>query len=167
MFRTVINQTSNIEFFRIKIRELLSVQYAFHVFCSEDGFTLNKIQLENSSMLLIDKNMVKVANSYFKIHVIKLFFELYFSKGSILDTTELSKSFSFLIELEKYRFKFLTIDSKLLSYKTVHEMFESDTSLFTSFLYKFSTSDQFKKALETLELKDNYKMASKQSELGD
>jgi hypothetical protein len=159
IFRTVVKQTKKMDFFILKIKEVLSINYAFQIFCSEDGFTLNKVQIdEKEAVLLKDKVELKLAISYFKLQIVKLLYELFF-KDSLLSTVDTSvfiKSFFFLMQFERYRFKVMTFQTRIMSYRTVYEKFESNHTLFASFLERFLNSQQFKDGLQNTELKENY-----------
>ena len=140
-----------------KIKEIFNIGYAFELLVSEDGFTLNKVQLNSADPGMVEKNEVKIAESYFKLQAVHLLYDLFFSKSHLGGTNvaEFDKVVLFLVEFERYRFDVMTFQTKLLSYETIYDRYEKNTDLYSAYLPRLIDSD----------LLSNYKKLSNSSEL--
>jgi hypothetical protein len=159
VLKGIIKATKDIDFFMLKIKNIFSATYAVSILLSEDGFTLNKVQLsEKADKYQKEKNQVKVAASYFKIEIVKLLFELFFSK-SIIETESpqvFEELFLFLVGFEEYRFKVMTFQTRLLSYDLVYNNFIRKSDLFTYYLERLLEATWFKENLQDNDLQENY-----------
>jgi hypothetical protein len=143
----------------LKIRNIFSINYALSILLSEDGFTLNKVQLEKrGDNFQKEKNKVKVAASFFKVEIVKLLFELFFSKTPIeVDSSQLfDELLHFLIGFEEYRFKVMTFQTKLLSYRVIYKKFVRRSDIFTYYQERLAEASWFQDNLKDDDLESNY-----------
>lgn len=111
------------------------------------------------------KKHFRESNSYFKLHVVELLYDLFFTK-SYLSTIKLDedyRSILFLMEFESFRFKIMNFQTEFISYPVFYNMFESSQDIYPSYLMNFLESNFFRKGLEDEVLKENYKQMESQS----
>lgn len=124
----IIDLSSNLEFFMVKIKEIFSLKYAFEILYSQDGFTLNKGQLKPENKQQVDMIRWVKANSYLKVQSIQLFKMLFFSPSSLktIRVVEYSELLLELLAFEKFRFEVLDYQTVIQSYPDLLNLFESD-----------------------------------------
>lgn len=124
----IIDLSGDLEFFMIKIKEIFSLNYAFEILFSQDGFTLNKGQVDPTAPE--QKEMISwvKANSYLKIQAIGLFQKLFFNPNSLksIRVIEYSDLLIGLLGFENFRFEVLDFKTMILGYPDVLHLYESD-----------------------------------------
>lgn len=138
----------------LKIKNIFSIEYAMDLMIQEDGFTLNKLQLDTSSKYMQDRVVVKKAMSFFKIQSMQLFYDLFFTKSNV--EVVLDDVLKFLIGYEEYRFKVMSTDTSLLSYQSLYDMFVKESDIFTFFIERLLKASWFRQNLGDKDLIENY-----------
>jgi hypothetical protein len=124
----IIDLSGDLEFFMVKIKEIFSLNYAFEILFSQDGFTLNKGQINPKPGQ--EQEMISwiKANSYLKIQAIGLFQKLFFNPISLksIRVIEYSDLLIGLLAFENFRFEVLDFKTMILGYPHILDLYESD-----------------------------------------
>lgn len=158
LLQSILDATKSVEFFRLKIKEVFKLKYAFDLMMLDDMYTNRPSIVLKGQVSSKTKNLVKMATSYLKTYAVVFFKDVYFNQA-VLGTCsmkELEVLLNALIHLETMRFSSMSFQTQFLNYATVHENFDSDLDLYSGYLLHLVHSELFKENTEDPDMKDNY-----------
>lgn len=160
LLQTILDATKQVEFFRLKIKEVFKLNYAFDIMMLEDDFTsrFNMGQKGQVNIKSKNKSIVKMATSYLKSHAVVFLKDVYFNQTILSNTPmkELEHSISQLVNLELMRFSSMSFQTQFLNYSDIYRKFDSDLDLFSGYMLHLVHSELFKQNMDEADMKENY-----------
>lgn len=158
LLQRVLDATQSVEFFRLKIKEVFRLKYAFDLMMLDDIYTSRPGATAQVPTGSKTNTLVRMAASYLKTQSVVFFRDVYFNQ-TVLGTwsmRELETAMASLVQLETMRFSSMGFQTQFISYAAIHQQFDRRLDLYSGYLLHLVHSELFQQNTADPDMHDNY-----------